>query len=87
MGENLCHAYIWQEINQQNIQGAKKAKLPQNQLSHEELGKLIGQSFFKGRRRIASSKTTYVTQWGSFSKKKKKWKEEMALTESTWSFS
>jgi hypothetical protein len=31
MGENLCQLYIRQGINNQNVQGAQKTKLPKNQ--------------------------------------------------------
>jgi hypothetical protein len=31
MGESLCQLYIWQGINNQNIQGAPKTNLSQNQ--------------------------------------------------------
>jgi hypothetical protein len=50
MGENLCQLYIWQGINNQNIQGAQKTKLPpKNQWPNEEMSKWTEQSFFKGR--------------------------------------
>jgi hypothetical protein len=38
-GENLCQLYIWQGINNQNIQGAQRSKLLKNQWSNEEMGK------------------------------------------------
>jgi hypothetical protein len=41
--------YIWQGINNQNIQGAQKTKLPQNQWPNEEIVKRTEQNFFKGR--------------------------------------
>jgi hypothetical protein len=40
MRENLCQLYIWQGINNQNIQGVQKTKLLQKyQWSSEEMGK------------------------------------------------
>jgi hypothetical protein len=39
MVENLSQLYIWQGINNQNIQGAQKTKLPRNQKPNEEIGK------------------------------------------------
>jgi hypothetical protein len=39
MGENLCQLYIWQGINDQNIQGAHKTNPTKNQQPNEEMGK------------------------------------------------
>jgi hypothetical protein len=47
MGENHCQLYIWQGINNQNLQGAQKTKLPKNQWLNEELDKGTEQKFFK----------------------------------------
>jgi hypothetical protein len=49
MGENLCQLYIWQGINNQSVQGAKKIKLPMNQWPSEEMGKWTEQKIFKQR--------------------------------------
>jgi hypothetical protein len=38
-GKNLGQLYIWQGIDNQNIEGAQKTKLPKNQWSTEEMGK------------------------------------------------
>jgi hypothetical protein len=34
----ICQLYIWQVIDNQNIQGTQKTKLPQNQWPNEEMG-------------------------------------------------
>jgi carbamoylphosphate synthase large subunit len=47
MGENLCQLYIWQEINNQNLQRTEKIKFPKNQWPSEEMGKWTEQSFSK----------------------------------------
>jgi hypothetical protein len=44
MGENLCQLYIWQGINNQNIQEAQKTKLPKSQGPND-----LNRVFFKGR--------------------------------------
>jgi hypothetical protein len=40
---------LWQGIDNQNIQGAQKTKLPQIQRPNEEMGKKTEQVFLKGR--------------------------------------
>jgi hypothetical protein len=47
MGENVCLLYIWKEINNQNIWGAQKTKLSNNQWPSEEKEKWTEQNFFK----------------------------------------
>jgi hypothetical protein len=49
MGKNLCQLYIWQEINNWNIQGAQKTKLMKNKWPKEEMGKWNEHRFLKGR--------------------------------------
>jgi hypothetical protein len=49
MGENICQLYIWQGINNQNIKGTQKSKLPKYQWPNKEMGKWTEQSFLKGR--------------------------------------
>jgi hypothetical protein len=47
MGENLWQLYIWQGINNQNLQGAQKSKLLKNQLPNLKMGKWTEETFFK----------------------------------------
>jgi hypothetical protein len=37
MGENLCQLYIWQVINNHNVQGTQKEKLQKTQLMNEHI--------------------------------------------------
>jgi hypothetical protein len=48
MGENPCQLYIWQGINNQNLQGSQKTKLPKNQQPNEEMGTWTEQTILKG---------------------------------------
>jgi hypothetical protein len=53
MEENLCQLYIWQVINNQNIQVAQRNK------TNEEMGKWIEQSFFQRKKSKWSKKKTH----------------------------
>jgi hypothetical protein len=46
--KNLCQLYIWQGINNQYSE-VEKLNSPPNQWPKEEMGKLMEQSFFKGK--------------------------------------
>jgi hypothetical protein len=52
-GRNPLPVYIWQGINNQNIQVAQKTELPKNQGPSEEMGKWTKYSFFKGKIQMA----------------------------------
>jgi hypothetical protein len=47
--KNLCLLYIWQGINNQNLQRAQKSELPWHKWPNEEIGKWTEQKLFKGR--------------------------------------
>jgi hypothetical protein len=50
MGENLCQLYIWQGIDNQNVQETQKIKFLKKQWPNEEMDKWTEHNFFKGRR-------------------------------------
>jgi hypothetical protein len=47
--KNLCHLYIWQWVDNQNIQGAQKTKLPKTNDPMKKLVNELNRFFFKGR--------------------------------------
>jgi hypothetical protein len=47
MGETLWQLYIWEGINNQNIQGVQKTELPQNQWPNVDMGNWTEQSLSK----------------------------------------
>jgi hypothetical protein len=47
IGENLCQLYLWQGIDNQNIQEAQKTKLPPNLWPNEEIGNELNKNFSK----------------------------------------
>jgi hypothetical protein len=49
VGENICQLYMRQRTDNQNIQGAQKIKLPQNQWTNKEMDNWTKQNFFKRR--------------------------------------
>jgi hypothetical protein len=47
MREKLCHLYIWQGINNQNIYQAQKTNLPKNQKPIEKWANELNRQFSK----------------------------------------
>jgi hypothetical protein len=47
MRENPCQLYIWQGINNQDLQEVQKPKFPKIQWLNEEMGKWTKQKFSK----------------------------------------
>jgi hypothetical protein len=50
MGENLSQLHIWKVINNQNIQGAQKNKLPQKSMTQWRNGQMNWTELFQEKK-------------------------------------